>query len=67
MRRRGAGRAGPQTSGMTVAAGAESGVLCGAERIVLHGHSRPMIERVLESLVSGEATDDDLGFARGAW
>ena len=37
---------------------------CGAERIVLHGLSRPMIDRVLESVVSGETTDDDLRFAR---
>ena len=55
---------GPQRSGMAVAARAESGVLCGAERVVLHGHSGPVIDCVLESAVSGEATDDDLRFAR---
>lgn len=55
---------GPQSSGMAVSARAESGVLCGAERVALHGHSRPVIDRVLESRVSGKATDDDLRFAR---
>jgi hypothetical protein len=53
---------GSEGAGMAVAALAESGVLGPAGRVVLHGDARPMVDRITQAAVCGEAPDDDLAF-----
>src|SRR6516165_10519634 len=57
---------GAQGAAMAVAAPAQRGITAAAERVVLGGEARPMLERVLEPLIAGITTDDDAGFAAAA-
>ena len=54
---------GSERSSVAVTALAESGVFGLADRIVLYGDARPMVERVAEAAVCGETSDDDLAFS----
>ncbi len=54
---------GSEGAGMAVAALAQSGVLGPAGRVVLDGDARPMVGRIAQAAVCGEAPDDDLAFS----
>ena len=53
-----------QGAGMSVTAGSEGGVFGLADGVVLHGDAGPVVDRVLQPVVGGEAADDDQGLAR---
>ncbi len=51
---------------VAVAATSELGVFGSAARVMLHGDARPMVDRLLQPLVAGQAMQGDAGLAAAA-